>query len=185
DLRALAHPLRLRLVEAFAHAERTAMQVAAQLGEPPTRLYHHVRVLERAGILELVRTRQVRGTTEKYYRLGRKSLGVSQDARPGRATSARLGRVAALVLDQARQDLLAAVANPGAHASGGKPMALRMLVSAPASRIERVRRRLIAALRAIHKDCARAPGAARSAADANWALTIAFAPRSGSARAEK
>src|SRR5262245_13592344 len=75
ELRALAHPLRLRLMEEFAGAERTTMQVAAAMGEPPTRLYHHVNALERAGILKLTRTRKVRGTTEKYYEVAKKSFG--------------------------------------------------------------------------------------------------------------
>src|SRR5262245_41605335 len=75
ELRALAHPLRLRLVEEFAGTPRTTMQVPAAMGEPPTRLYHHVNALERAGILTLARTRQVRGTTEKYYEVARKQFG--------------------------------------------------------------------------------------------------------------
>src|SRR2546425_5547851 len=74
QLRALAHPLRLRLLEAFALGRRTTMQVAAQLGEPPTRLYHHVNALERAGILKLVDTRQVRGATEKYFELATRKI---------------------------------------------------------------------------------------------------------------
>src|SRR5262245_66335309 len=78
ELRALAHPLRLRLVEEFAGAARTTMQVAAAMGEPPTRLYHHVNALERAGILKLARTRQGRGTTEKYYAVGEKVFGAKR-----------------------------------------------------------------------------------------------------------
>src|SRR6266516_3971012 len=74
ELRALAHPLRLRLLEHFGRGPRTTMQVAADMGEPPTRLYHHVNALERAGILKLARTRQVRGTTEKYFEVARKKL---------------------------------------------------------------------------------------------------------------
>src|SRR5206468_5112014 len=86
ELRALAHPLRLRLLEAFAGEARTTMQVAAELGEPPTRLYHHVNALERAGILTLARTRQVRGTTERYFELAKKRLGVIQASRVTEAT---------------------------------------------------------------------------------------------------
>src|ERR1051326_7711550 len=67
QVRALAHPLRLRLLELFARQPRTAKQAAEVLGEPPTRLYHHVAALERAGLIRLKETRQNRGTTEKYY----------------------------------------------------------------------------------------------------------------------
>src|SRR5438093_1274547 len=65
QLRALAHPLRLRLFELFAETPRTTMQVAELLGQPPTRLYHHVNALERAGLLKLRETRQIRGAVEK------------------------------------------------------------------------------------------------------------------------
>src|SRR4051812_23594006 len=66
-LRALAHPLRLRILELFAEAPRTTKQVAELLDQPPTRLYHHVAALERAGILRLKETRKNRGTVEKWY----------------------------------------------------------------------------------------------------------------------
>src|SRR5437763_731688 len=66
-LRALAHPLRFRLFQEFAGQRRTTRQVAAILGQPPTRLYHHVNLLERVGLLRLVETRPVRGTVEKYF----------------------------------------------------------------------------------------------------------------------
>src|SRR6185369_5982761 len=91
ELRALAHPLRLRLLEEFAGSPRTTMQVAAAMGEPPTRLYHHVNALERAGILRLARTRQVRGTTEKYYEVAKKRFGAVEGSKitPGMKGSIR------------------------------------------------------------------------------------------------
>lgn len=67
QLKAIAHPLRQRILERFAHRPQTTKQVADTLGEKPTRLYHHVHALERAGFIELVETRPNRGTTEKYY----------------------------------------------------------------------------------------------------------------------
>ena len=63
QVRALSHPLRIRLVELFAQRPMTTMQAAELLGEPPTKLYHHVAALERAGLVELRETRQNRGTT--------------------------------------------------------------------------------------------------------------------------
>lgn len=68
QVRALTDPLRMRIVEAFGEAPRTTKQVAAMLGFNPTRLYHHVDTLERAGLIRLVETRKKRGTLEKYYR---------------------------------------------------------------------------------------------------------------------
>jgi DNA-binding transcriptional ArsR family regulator len=67
QVRVLADPLRIRILEELCVAERTTKQVAQRLGEKPTKLYHHVEALERVGLIRLARTRQNRGTIEKYY----------------------------------------------------------------------------------------------------------------------
>jgi DNA-binding transcriptional ArsR family regulator len=67
QVRVLADPLRLRILEQLCVEARTTKQVAQRLGEKPTKLYHHVEALERVGLIRLVRTRQNRGTIEKYY----------------------------------------------------------------------------------------------------------------------
>ncbi len=67
QLRVLADPLRVRILRALAREPRTTAQVAELLGENDTRLYHHVRALERVNLIRLVETRPKRGTTEKYY----------------------------------------------------------------------------------------------------------------------
>jgi DNA-binding transcriptional ArsR family regulator len=66
-VKVLAHPLRIRILEEMSTTERTTKQVAQRLGEKPTKLYHHVEALERVGLIRLTRTRQNRGTIEKYY----------------------------------------------------------------------------------------------------------------------
>src|SRR3982751_1736257 len=77
ELRALAHPLRLRMMELFAESPKTTKKVAELLGQPPTRLYHHVAALERAGLLRLTETRKNRGTTEKWYESVSRTLGTA------------------------------------------------------------------------------------------------------------
>ena len=67
QVKVLADPLRIRILEELCTAERTTKQVAERLGEKPTKLYHHVEALERVGLIRLTRTRQNRGTMEKYY----------------------------------------------------------------------------------------------------------------------
>jgi DNA-binding transcriptional ArsR family regulator len=109
QVRALSHPLRLRLLELFAHQPRTAKQAAEVMGEPPTRLYHHVAALERAGLIRLRETRQNRGTTEKYYEavalqpVGREVLK-DKDARRD------LASMGLVVFNQARNELVRALA---------------------------------------------------------------------------
>ena len=67
QVKVLADPLRIRILEEMCREERTTKQVAKLLGEKPTKLYHHVDALVRVGLIRLARTRQNRGTTEKYY----------------------------------------------------------------------------------------------------------------------
>lgn len=175
ELRALAHPLRLKLVEQFASGPRTTMQVAADMGEPPTRLYHHVNALERAGILRLKRTRQVRGTTEKYFELAKHRIGVTRAADVTSGSRAALRGLTGQVFDQARDELLAAIANPGKLTKDTAPLALRMALSVPKSHQQRVRRRIMATIKAIKQDL-KASGAAPGD---RWALTLGFAPTAG------
>ena len=169
ELRALAHPLRLRLIECFA-TPRTTMQVAELLGEPPTRLYHHVNILQRAGMLRLKKTRQVRGTTEKYYQVTRQRFGV---VRCGAASTSRpaLRGLTTVVFDEARSELLAALSNPVAFTQENAPIALRMLLGVPPSRQKRVRRAIMSAIKRIRREVAGHDDEAP-----RWALTLGFAP---------
>lgn len=66
-LKVFADPLRQRLLQAFCCNPTTVKLVAEQMDEKPTRLYHHVDLLEQNGFLEVVETKQVRGTVEKTY----------------------------------------------------------------------------------------------------------------------
>lgn len=79
QVRAMADPLRQRIVETLIEAPMTTKQVAQHLKEQPTKLYHHVELLEKAGIIELVETRPKRGTVEKYYRAVAQSFTVDRD----------------------------------------------------------------------------------------------------------
>jgi DNA-binding transcriptional ArsR family regulator len=76
QLKALADPLRQRLLRAFAGEPQTTKQVAHSLKETPTKLYHHVDTLAEAGLLRLVKTQQKRGTTERYYQAAAKQFSV-------------------------------------------------------------------------------------------------------------
>ena len=174
QLRALAHPLRIRLLEAFAQGRRTTMQVAEQLGEPPTRLYHHVNALERARVLKLVDRRQVRGATEKYYELASRRIGRIRGPLTG-ASRASLSTIATAIFDEARSELLAAVAEPRSIEPTTAPLALRMLLTLPGSKVPRVRRRILNLLKEIQREGKRPRQSA--AADCKlWALTLGFAP---------
>ena len=67
--KALSHPLRRRILERLsAGGDVSPTQLARLLDAPVPNVAYHVRVLLQLDCVELVRTRQVRGATEHYYR---------------------------------------------------------------------------------------------------------------------
>jgi DNA-binding transcriptional ArsR family regulator len=76
QLRAIADPLRVRIVEALALRPMTATQVGEELDEPAPKAHYHVRELERVGLVRLVETRERGGILEKYYRAVGKTMRV-------------------------------------------------------------------------------------------------------------
>jgi DNA-binding transcriptional ArsR family regulator len=67
QLRALADDLRARIVGIRHEHARSTTDLAGELGIPKGTVGHHLKVLEKAGLIHVVRTRQVRALTEKYY----------------------------------------------------------------------------------------------------------------------
>jgi DNA-binding transcriptional ArsR family regulator len=65
----LLHPVRLRIVKAFlGDRALTTSQLAAELGDvPPGSLYRHVALLTKAGVLQVVAERRIRGAVERTY----------------------------------------------------------------------------------------------------------------------
>jgi DNA-binding transcriptional ArsR family regulator len=67
--RALADPLRLRLLEALWGRPQTAKELAEMAGQSPDRLYYHLAQLEQAGLIEIAEYRPLPGgKVERVYR---------------------------------------------------------------------------------------------------------------------
>jgi DNA-binding transcriptional ArsR family regulator len=67
QLRALGDDLRSKIVALLRSRAASTTELAEQLGLPKGTVGHHLKVLEKAGLVRVVRTRQVRALTEKYY----------------------------------------------------------------------------------------------------------------------
>jgi DNA-binding transcriptional ArsR family regulator len=81
QLRALADDLRAKLVALLRERAASTTELAVQLALPKGTVGHHLKVLERAGLIRVVRTRKVRAVTEKYYgRVARLFVIKSADA---------------------------------------------------------------------------------------------------------
>jgi DNA-binding transcriptional ArsR family regulator len=68
QVRALADPLRFRLVQALVNDELSVSGLADAVGAPVTRLYHHVQLLLEAGLIEEAGRVRRRGVEERIYR---------------------------------------------------------------------------------------------------------------------
>ena len=66
--RAVAHPLRVRLLSALSERELSPVLLARELGASLPTTAYHVRRLRQLGLVELVRTRRRRGAVEHIYR---------------------------------------------------------------------------------------------------------------------
>jgi DNA-binding transcriptional ArsR family regulator len=89
QLRALGNDLRSRIVALLRERARSTQELAEELGLPKGTVGHHVKVLERVGLIRVVRTRQVRAVTEKFYgRTARLFLFQGEDPTEERALGA-------------------------------------------------------------------------------------------------
>jgi len=68
QLRALADPLRLRVIEALTPREQSVAHLAKQFRVPAARLYHHIDLMLEAGVIEVTRRVRRRGTEERFLR---------------------------------------------------------------------------------------------------------------------
>ena len=68
QLRALSHPVRLRILSLVTGTAMSSAELARELGLSHAAVSFHVRQLASAGYLELAETRSVRGGQERRYR---------------------------------------------------------------------------------------------------------------------
>lgn len=68
QLRALSHPLRLRILSLLTGASMSTAELARELEMNHAAVSFHMRKLADAGYIELVETRSVRGGKERRYR---------------------------------------------------------------------------------------------------------------------
>jgi DNA-binding transcriptional ArsR family regulator len=81
EVRALAHPLRLRIIRLLYDADRSNKELADRLDVDPATVLYHVRTLEKTGFLKAAGTRPgARGSVEKLYRSTGKSWKIDVDA---------------------------------------------------------------------------------------------------------
>jgi DNA-binding transcriptional ArsR family regulator len=180
QMKVLADPLRIRILEAFCQ-ERTTKQVAELLGEKPTKLYHHVDTLERVGLIALSRTRQKRGTVEKYYlavaRTFRADSRVFQPKVKGGSEKSALRQMLSTIFDTTAAEL-ASLIDRGEFATKAEDEGIVSFLDIRASKaqLEQLRDKLHQIVQSLADD---AEGAAANDDDkvqGRYRLTLAYYP---------
>ncbi|HYX12459.1 MAG TPA: helix-turn-helix domain-containing protein [Candidatus Acidoferrum sp.] len=113
-VRVIAEPLRFRLIQTMSTRPDepwTVKEIAGVLGEPATKLYYHVGLLEEHGIVVVVSSRLVSGIVEKRYQLAAERFSIDRGllAPDEASTGEALHSILGTVFDAARTDIEASV----------------------------------------------------------------------------
>ncbi len=105
----LTDPTRLEILE-LAMVPRSVSEIAAAMDVPRTRLYHHVKLLEDAGMLAVAETRTAGAMTEKIYQVAAYSFQPSDRLLETATPKDQAEAVMASLLGTTRGDFIRAVA---------------------------------------------------------------------------
>jgi DNA-binding transcriptional ArsR family regulator len=151
-LRAISDPTRVRLLETMvSRTDRpwSVRELAAALGLPQTRLYHHMELLIARDLVRAVEQRVVSGIIETRYRVAARSFQLDRrlfagDGSDGDQTRQALHDTLLAIFDSARDEVEAAIrigaadapapVNPAAT-SAGMPPHRRLLLSRGLARL--------------------------------------------------
>jgi DNA-binding transcriptional ArsR family regulator len=67
QVKAIGHPLRTTILQLLHERAATVTELATAVERPKSTVAHHVDVLTRNGLLQVVRTRKVRAIEERFY----------------------------------------------------------------------------------------------------------------------
>jgi DNA-binding transcriptional ArsR family regulator len=86
QLRALAHPVRVTILDLLLERAASVAELAAAVDRPKSTVAYHVGMLVDAGMLRVVRTRRVRAIDERYYGRTARLFAVGVVDRPADVT---------------------------------------------------------------------------------------------------
>ena len=129
QVKAALAPIRRRLLE-LLRQPASATELAGRTGLSRQKVNYHVRVLERAGLVELVETRQRRGCTERVLRATADELVVDPRILAPRERLRSRDRYAAEHLVDAAADVVRSVSRLQAGASAADRRLLTFTVEA-------------------------------------------------------
>jgi DNA-binding transcriptional ArsR family regulator len=181
-LKVLADPLRTQILDLLQPQALTVKEMASRLGLAPGKLYYHVNMLEKHGLVRVVETRQVANLTEKWFRAAAANLDVD----PALLSSVTLEgqenilSILRSTLEATREDILRSMqARFFELGQGAEPHPRRAIINRTLSQIseeqaEAFAGRLVELIEEFEE--ASRPSSAEGEANHPYALTIAYFP---------
>jgi DNA-binding transcriptional ArsR family regulator len=158
-LKALSDPVRLRILETMVTAADetwTVKRIAAALGVGPTKLYHHINILEERELIKVAGTRVVSGIIETSYQIAQLSLRLDRSLLTGGGADVRssVHDVLAVIFDSVRDEIERGLATHKVTSEDDplSDLVIRGLTMLPPDRAAELRRRLRALLQEFDTD---------------------------------
>jgi len=126
-LKALADPLRLNLLYALSRRSgpdlpaKTVKELAAELSEPQTKLYRHIKLLESTGLIRSASSRVVSGIVEHRYQVSSSDMVLGDDLTAEEKLSPEAEALAAAALELYRRQYFTTRRSLPADQSGIEP----------------------------------------------------------------
>lgn len=179
-LKVIADPLRYQVMETLAHQPLTVKQVAEKLGLAASKLYYHVNLMEKHGLIRVVDTRIVSGIIEKRYQATTPNLDIDPALLSFTTETGKenINTLVVTAIDATREDILRSLQarafelEQGAQAHPRQTILNRSLSRMPDARAEEFHERL----KALVEEFDAADEHASSEDLQAYALTVAFYP---------
>jgi DNA-binding transcriptional ArsR family regulator len=159
-LKALTDPMRLRILETMVTAADeawTVKRLAAAIGVGPTKLYHHINILEEREFIRVAGTRVVSGIIETSYRLAQLNVRLDRSLFSGGDEDVRnsIHEVMAVIFDSVRDEIEQGIRSGLIRAGDNDPLRelmIRGLTRLHPDRAAQLRERLRALLEEFDTD---------------------------------
>lgn len=139
-LQALSDSQRHRIVSLLMERNLTAKELSKALGIGRTRLYYHLEILERHGLIRVTDAQLVSGILERRYRAVARSFRVDRALLSSAAPAAKIVRAQGAIVESVAADYYASAPR---HASAGDALIWRGFLRLNTKRRRELRKRLL------------------------------------------
>lgn len=126
QIRVYSDPYRIEILFTFQKFNRpaTCKEIADSMGEVPAKVHYHIKKMEKAGVLNLVYTKNINGIIAKYYEPAAENFELKGSVKGEDAIKSILGETylntISQIFDKAKSDFLKIVQKSAENHNKGK-----------------------------------------------------------------